>query len=421
MKKPLEDIRILDLTAWLSGPYAMEIAAYLGAEVIKIEKVDGGDAVRANGPYYGPRGIVFERSDPRDLSLCILKRARGRKSITLNLQTEKGREIFRRLVRISDVVAENFMPGVMDRLGIGYQELKKIKPDIILCSISGFGQDGPYRNLAAFDPVVEAMSGVMEVTGFPDSPPVRLGVAAGDMVAALYMMIGLLAALRYREKTGKGQTVDISMMDGLFSFLLDEALDVYVERGIPIRTGNRRIRLTPFNSYRAKDGWVVICSAADSHWANLLKAMGREDLLDDPRYKRLDQRMANADEVDALVESWTMTKSKNEVVEIVRKHGVASGIVATIPEVLSDPQLIHRGMIVDLIHPELGKVQGAVAHDIPVRLSESKGGFDMPAPYLGAHNEEIYCGLLGYSLDDLRQLEKEGVITSPPVRTGGKP
>lgn len=415
MKKPLEDIRILDLTAWLSGPYAMEIAAHLGAEVIKIEKVDGGDAVRANGPYYGPRGIVFERSDPRDLSLCILKRARGRKSITLNLQAEKGKEIFRRLVRISDVVAENFMPGVMDRLGIGYQELKKIKPDIILCSISGFGQDGPYRNLAAFDPVVEAMSGVMEVTGFPDSPPVRLGVAAGDMVAALYMMIGLLAALRYREKTGKGQTVDISMMDGLFSFLLDEALDVYVERGIPIRTGNRRIRLTPFNSYRAKDGWVVICSAADSHWANLLKAMGREDLLDDPRYKRLDQRMANADEVDALVESWTMTKGKNEVVEIVRKHGVASGIVATIPEVLSDPQLIHRGMIVDLIHPELGKVQGAVAHDIPVRLSESKGSFDLPAPYLGAHNEEIYCGLLGYSLDDLRQLEKEGVISSPPM------
>ena len=306
------------------------------------------------------------------------------------------------------------MPGVMDRLGIGYQELKEIKPDIILCSISGFGQDGPYRNLAAFDPVVEAMSGVMEVTGFPDSPPVRLGVAAGDMVAALYMMIGLLAALRYREKTGKGQAVDISMMDSLFSFLLDEALDVYVERGIPIRTGNRRIRLTPFNSYRAKDGWVVICSAADSHWANLLKAMGREDLLDDPRYNRLDQRMANADEVDALVESWTMTKGKKEVVEIVRKHGVASGIVATIPEVLSDPQLIHRGMIVDLIHPELGKVQGAVAHDIPVRLSESKGGFDLPAPYLGAHNEEIYCGLLGYSLEDLRQLEKEGVISSSP-------
>ena len=419
MKKPLEDIRILDLTAWLSGPYAMEIAAYLGAEVIKVEKTEGGDAVRANGPYYGPRGIVFEKKDPKDLSLCILKRARGRKSITLNLQSEKGKEIFRELVKKVDVVTENFAPGVMDRLGIGYQDLKKIKPDIILCSISGFGQDGPYRNFAAFDPVVEAMSGVMEVTGYPETPPVRLGVAAGDMVSALYMIIGLLAALRYREKTGRGQTVDISMMDSLFSFLFDESLDVYVERGIPIRTGNRRTRLTPFNSYKAKDGYVVICSAADSHWVNLLKAMGREDLLDDPRYMKLDQRMVNADEVDALVESWTVTKGKKEVAEIVRKHGVASGVVANIPDVLADPQLIHRGMIVDLFHPELGKVAGAVGHDIPVRLSESKGSFDLPAPYLGAHNEEVYCGLLGYSREEVRQLEKDGII-APVSKSASK-
>jgi crotonobetainyl-CoA:carnitine CoA-transferase CaiB-like acyl-CoA transferase len=403
MKKALEDVRILDLTAWLSGPYAMEIAAYLGAEVIKVEKTDGGDAVRANGPYYGPKGIVFERKDPKDLSLCILKRARGRKSITLNLQTEKGKEILRELVKKVDVVAENFAPGVMDRLGIGYQDLKKIKPDIIFCSISGFGQDGPYRNLAAFDPVVEAMSGVMEVTGFPETPPVRMGVAAGDLVSALYMIIGLLAALHYREKTGKGQAIDISMMDCLFSFLFDESLDVYVERGIPIRTGNRRIRLTPFNSYKAKDGYVVICSAADSHWTNLLKAMGREDLIGNPRYAKLDQRMANADEV-----------GKKEVAEIVRKNGVASGVVADIPAVLADPQLKHRGMIVDLFHPELGKVEGAVGHDIPIKLSESKGSFDLPAPYLGSHNEEIYCGLLGYSREELHQWEKDGTIAHVP-------
>ncbi|MGA2259822.1 MAG: CoA transferase [Acidobacteriota bacterium] len=410
MKRPLENVRILDLTAWLSGPYAMEIAAYLGAEVIKVEKVDGGDAVRANGPYYGPEGIVFEKKDPRDLSLCILKRARGRKSITLNLQNETGKRLCRELVKKVDIVAENFAPGTMERLGFGYPELKKIKSDIILCSISGFGQDGPYRSLAAFDPVVEGMSGVMEVTGYPENPPVRMGVAAGDLVSALYMVIGLQAALRYREKTGRGQAVDISMMDSLFSFLFDESLDVYVERGIPIRTGNRRLRLTPFNSHKAKDGYVVICSAADSHWTNLLKAMGREDLVDDARFKRLDQRMMNADAVDSIIESWTVTKAKAEVVEIVRKHGVASGIVATIPEVLADPQLKHRGMIVDLIHPELGKVKGAVGHDIPVKLSESKGEFDLPAPYLGAHNEEIYCSLLGYSKEAVHQLKRDGVI-----------
>jgi len=163
----------------------------------------------------------------------------------------KGKAIFMELTKKVDVVAENFAAGVMDRLGVGYPEIKKVKPDIIYCSISGFGQDGPYRNLPAFDPVVQGMSGVMEVTGYPENPPVRTGLAAGDQVAALYAVIGLLSALRYREKTGKGQAVDISMMDSLFSLLFDEALDVYVERGIPIRTGNRRLRLTPFNSYKA--------------------------------------------------------------------------------------------------------------------------------------------------------------------------
>jgi crotonobetainyl-CoA:carnitine CoA-transferase CaiB-like acyl-CoA transferase len=250
----------------------------------------------------------------------------------------------------------------------------------------------------------------MEVTGYPENPPVRTGLAAGDQVAALYAVIGLLSALRYREKTGQGQAVDISMMDSLFSLLFDEALDVYVERGIPIRTGNRRLRLTPFNSYKAKDGYVVICTGADVHWDNLLKAMGREDLIGDSRYKTLDQRMKNADEVDGLVESWTSQRGKKEVAEIVRKYGIASGIVATIPEVLEDPQLKERGMIVDLEHPEFGKVEGAKSHGIPIKLSESKGGFDRTAQYLGAHNEEIYRGWLGYSQEELQRLQKEGII-----------
>ncbi len=410
MKRPLEDVRILDLTTFLSGPYAMMIAAYLGAEVVKVERPGIGDPVRATPPYSGPGGIVLEKKDERDLSFSLLKRGRGKKSITLNLQAEKGKNICRELVKKVDVVAENFAPGVMDRLGIGYGELKKIKPDIIFCSISGFGQDGPYKNLPAFDPVVQGMSGVMEVTGYAENPPVRSGLAVGDQVAALYMVIGLLSALRYREKTGLGQAVDISMMDSLFSLLFDEALDVYVERGIPIRTGNRRLRLTPFNSYKAKDGYVVICTASDQHWSALLKAMGREDLLENARYKTLDQRMKNADEVDALVESWTSARPKRETVEILRKQGIAAGIVATIPEVLEDPQLNFRGMVTGLDHPEFGTVKGAVAHGIPVKLSESGGSFDRPGPYLGAHNQEVYGGWLGYSPEDLKQLHQEGVI-----------
>ena len=410
MKRPLEDIRILDLTTFLSGPYATMILAYLGAEVIKVERPGTGDPVRDNPPYYGPQGIVFNRQDKRDLSFSMLKRGRGKKSITLNLQSAKGKEVCKELVKKVDIVAENFAPGVMDRLGVGYQELRKIKPDLIYFSISGFGQDGPYRNLAAFDPVVQGMSGVMEVTGYPENPPVRMGLAAGDQVAALYAVIGTLAAIRYREKTGKGQAVDISMMDGLFSLLFDEALDVYVERGIPIRTGNRRLRLTPFSSFRAKDGFLTICTAADAHWTNLLKAMGREDLIEDARYKTQDQRMKNADEVDAIVESWTSTQEKKKAVEILRKFGIASGIVATIPEVLEDPQLHFRNMVMDFEHPEFGNVKGAKAFNIPTKLTESAGHFDRPGPYLGAHNEEIYSGWLGYSKEELSQLQKEGVI-----------
>jgi crotonobetainyl-CoA:carnitine CoA-transferase CaiB-like acyl-CoA transferase len=410
IKKPLEGVRIVDLTAWLSGPYATQILAYLGAEVIKIEKSVGGDAVRSNGPYYGPKGIVFEKTDPKEISFCILKRSRGKKSVSLNLQTAKGKEILRKLIASSDAVCENFLPGTMEKLGFGYEELKKIKSDIILASTSGFGQDGPYRKFAAFDPVVEGMSGVMEVTGYGEHPPVRMGVAGGDLVAALYMVIGLQAALRYRDQTGKGQAVDISMMDSLFSFLMDESLDVNVDNNIPIRTGNRRLRLTPFNSYQCKDGYAVICSAADSHWAGLCKAMGREELIDDPRCKKLDNRQANADFVDETVESWTRNLPKLQVVDLVRAAGVASGNVATIPEVLSDPQLLHRGMIADLFHPELGKIEGAKGHDFPFRFSESQGGFERPASYLGAHNEEVLCDILGYSKRELDEMKEAGVI-----------
>ena len=410
IKKPLEGVRVIDMTAWLSGPYATELMAWLGAEVIKIEKHEGGDAVRSNGPYFGPKGIVFEKTDPKEISLCILKRSRGKKSVSLNLKTEQGKEILRELVKTADIVAENFLPGTMEKLGFGFEALKKLKSDIILGSCSGFGQDGPYKHHAAFDPVVEAMSGVMEVTGYPDQPPVRLGVAGGDLVAALYMAIGLQAALRYRDQTGKGQHVDVSMMDSLFSFLMEESLDVYVDNNIPIRTGNRRLRLTPFNSYECKDGYATICSAADSHWAALCRAMGREELIDDPRCRKLDNRQQNADFVDNTVEAWTRTLNKHEVVEAVRKAGVASGIVATIPEVLADPQLKHREMITDLYHPELGKVEGAVGHDFPMRFSDTRGSFELPGSYLGSHNEEVLCGILGYSKEQVAQWKKDGVI-----------
>jgi formyl-CoA transferase len=409
-ERPLQDIKVLDLSIYLSGPFLTMLMAGFGAEVIKVERPLLGDPVRMNLPYAGPDGITFTRQTAEDMSIGFLKRGRNKKSITLNLRSEKGKNILCELVKKVDVVTSNFTPGVMDRLGIGYEKLKTINPGIIYCTISGFGNSGPYRELPAFDLVVQAMSGVMYMTGDPESPPVKAGIAVSDYCGALSALSGILIALHYKKRTGKGQEVDISMMDALFSFLFDDALDVYGERGIPVRDGNRTVRLTPFNVYQTKDGYVAIATGSDEMWANLLSAMGMPELKDDLRYKKLDQRAENVDEVDALIKSWTLSKTNNEVVRELRKFRVPCGPVNKANEMCRDPQLISRGMVKELHHPLFGKVEGVCAAGLLIQLSETPGEFTSPAPLLGQHNEEIYSNWLGLSREELGKLKEEGII-----------
>lgn len=410
MTKPLEGIKILDATTFLSGPYATLLLAGMGAEVIKVEQPNGGDPARVSPPFAGKNGTVAKPGEKGDISFGFLKRCRDKKSITLNLKHPKGKELFKELAQKVDVVVENFRPGTLDKLGVGYQELKEINPRLIYCSLSGFGLSGAYRDLPAFDIVVQAMSGLMSINGSPDSPPVKTGVTLGDLAGGLFAALGILAALRYRDLTGRGQLVETSMMDALIALMLDEAPDFWASQGRSLRMGNRLLRLTPFNSYLTNDGYIVIANGNDLHWERLLKAMGREDLIGDSRFSIQAQRTANADEVDAIITSWTQTKSSQEAVDILVQCEVPCGPVRDILDVLQDQELIKRGTVVDFEHPKTGKVEGFKTWGMPIKFSEVSVGFEKPAPELGAHNQEIYEGLLGLTSAELEALKANKAI-----------
>ena len=409
MRKHLEGVRIIDLTAYLSGPYVSMNLAAMGAEVIKIERPKIGDPCRWNPPFAGPEGITRTKKSDSDVSALYLKRNRGKKSVFLDLRHEKGKDIFRRLVETGDVVVENFAVGAMDRLGFGYEALREINPKIIYCSISGYGQDGPYKNRTAFDLTVQATSGIMGVTGFPDGPPTRCGAWVGDMIPAMYGLSGILAALYSREKTGRGERLDISMQDACFSMIMDEALDLHLEWGVPMRTGNRNPRLAPWNTYQARDGYVIICVAANPQWQAFLEAIDRLDLADDDKYATPEGRFKNSDEIEEIVKAWLAPLSKAEALERLRAKKVPCDEVPEIADILQDPHLQHRGMIHELRHPLHGGT-GVKTAGFPIRFTDTEAGLDVSAPFPGQHGDEVYAELLGLSGEELSKLREEGII-----------
>jgi crotonobetainyl-CoA:carnitine CoA-transferase CaiB-like acyl-CoA transferase len=409
VKKHLEGVRVIDLTAWLAGPFlSMQLAA-LGAEVIKVERPGIGDPTRGLVPFAGPKGLGFEGRTAEDIALINLKRNRGKKSITLNMKTRRGMEIFRMLLAKGDVLLENFAPGTMESFGIDYAAVKGINPKIIFCSIAGYGQSGPYRDRSAFDLTIQATSGIMAVTGFPDGPPLRCGPWIGDLVPALYGLSGILAALVSREKTGRGERIDISMQDCGFSLIMDEALDLLLARGIPPRQGNKNPRVVPWSTFPTKDGNIAICVGTDDQWKVFLEAVQREDCLKDPRFKSLGDRLKNADEVEAVVTGWSQDLSTEEALKVLREKKVPCDPVLEVKDVLEDPQLRSRGMIQELMHP-LNPQTGVKAAGFPICFSELPAGYPSPAPLLGQNNEEIYVGLLRFSQEEFEQLKKEKII-----------
>ena len=409
MRTHLEGIRVLDLTAYLSGPFTGMYLAAMGAEVIKIEQPKVGDPCRWNPPFAGPEGVHYEMKSDIDVSLIYLKRNRNKKSIGLNLKSDAGKDIFKQLVAKSDVVLENFSPGVMERLGFDYETLREINPRIIFCSISGYGQDGPSRNRAAFDLTIQAASGLMDITGFPDGPPARCGAWIGDMTASLYAGWSISTALYSREKTGQGERIDIAMQDSCFSLIMDEALDLHLKMGIPMRAGNRNPRLAPWNVFSTKDGYIVVAVANNAQWASLLKALSREDLADDPRFSNPSLRCKHTDTVEVIVTEWVGQFTSEEALRRLREHKVPCDHVPGIAEVLEDENLHYRGMIHELVHPRAGKT-GIKAAGFPVHFSECPATMDRSAPYPWQHTEEIYTEVLGMSQEELQALKDEGVV-----------
>lgn len=393
--KALEGIRVVDLTQAYSGPFCTMHLADHGAEVIKIERPGLGDQSRTWGPIRNGYSAYY----------AFLNR--NKKGLSLDLRSEKGKEVFKRLVSTADVVCENFRVGTMEKLGLGYEELKAINPRLIYASISGFGLNGPLAKLPAYDIVAQAMSGIMSITGFPDSPPTKVGPSVGDNYTGTYMALGIVMALYHREKTGKGQRLDVAMLDTLFS-ILENAVVEYTVAGItPTRKGNADPGIAPFDSFQAKDGEVVFGVGTDAMWRKLCEIMGRPELADDPRYATNDDRCKNyLPDLKETIESFTRTKSKEELRELMEAVGIPFGFILSVPEVAEHPQIQARNMLVEVEDPGLGRIR---IPGVPIKLHETPGVVERPAPLLG-QDTDLILSELGYSSEEIASMREEGVI-----------
>ncbi len=410
MNKILDGIVVLDLTRFFSGPQCTLFLAGMGAEVIKIDDPKGGDPTAFAPPFDGPAGIAFERKSDQDMGLAYLKRARGKKSVTLDLKSKEGLEIFFRMVSRADVVVENFRAGVATRLGIDYAALCRANPGIIYCALTGYGSTGPAKDDKAYDLMVQAAVGLMSMTGQPGEPPVKTASALSDAVSGVFAANGIVAALLHRERTGEGQAIDVAMADCLFSLIYDEPIECYERLNLAPRQGNRIMRFSPFNIFQASDGWVAIGAATHSEWLDLLKAMGREDLKDDANMMDIGWRIQNNAEVDAVVTQWTAKLTKDRVVEALSEVSVACSPVRSTVEVMQWDQLLERQMIVKLMNPLTGAASAASAPGFPIKFSRTPASYDTPAPIPGAHTDDIFQRLAGLSAADLTRLKSAGVI-----------
>jgi crotonobetainyl-CoA:carnitine CoA-transferase CaiB-like acyl-CoA transferase len=407
---PLDGIRVLDLTRFLSGPHATLLLAGLGAKVIRIDDPRQVDPTFSAPPFLGPGGVSLRRMGPSDIGLAYLKRCRSKKAITLDLKQPAGHTLFLRLVEQADVVVENFRPGVMQRLNLDYAVMEKANPRIIHCAISGYGATGPLSRKKSYDLMVQAASGLMAITGEPDGPACKAGSPLSDGIAGTYAVAGILAALLQRGRTGRGQFIDVSMLDCLFALLFDEPLDCYDRLGLPLRQGNRIMRFSPFNSYPTRDGAIVIGAATNEDWLRLLAVIGREDLSKDANYMDTGWRVANNALIDDTVATWTRTHTRAEALEKLDAKEIACSAVNGIADILKWQHLRDREMLQPLHGPGSDAAQGALAAGFPLRFSGADVGYHRPAPMPRANNEEIYTGLLNLSRADQEELAKAGVI-----------
>lgn len=382
-KKALTGIKVLDMTQFLAGPYCGMVLADMGAEVIKIESPPGGDFVRIAIPQINGVSIYYENMN------------RGKKSVTINLKTPEGKELFAKLLAEADVLIENNRPGVMERLGFGYEQVKIINRRLIYCSISGFGQTGPYSERPGYDLIGQAMSGAMSLTGVPGSIPLKFGIPIGDVLGGMNGAIGILAALQYRSVSGEGQQIDAALVDSLVGSMLTNSMGYIVNGKIPGRSANRYFNAYPYDSFSAKDGEYVIACGTDPHFAALAKVMGKPELLEDPRFKEFLVRKTNPnmDDLKVIIDEWSSDKTVTECVTLIMAADIPVSPIYDVKQVVEDPHIREaREMFVNVEHPVAGTI---TITGNPIKMSATSTTPTKCAPLLGEHNEEIY-GALGY-------------------------
>ncbi len=389
-------VRVLDLSRVLAGPFCGMLLADMGAEVIKLEIPGRGDDSRQFPPFVGGESMYYVNLN------------RGKRSITMNLKTDEGKRLFVELVKRCDVLLENFRPGTMERLGLGYEELREANPRLVYAAISGFGQYGPYRERPGYDIIGQAMGGLLSITGWPDGPPTRSGTAIGDILSSLFCCVGILAALNVRERTGEGQMVDVSLVDSVFAALENIPQRFYVDGLVPGRIGNRYEFVYPYDTFRARDGWVVIGIANDVIWDRFIEVTGLTGLGDDPRFASNMLRVENHGALKPLIEEWTSRHEKDAIVELLNRHRVPSCPIYDVREASEDEHIGGaRGMVVELEQPGVGavRVQGN-----PVKMSETRPVPRGPAPSLGGDTYEVLRELLGVCPEEYERLKEQGVV-----------
>ncbi len=394
-RPPLAGIRVLDLTRVLAGPFCSMSLGDMGAEVIKIEEPGKGDDTRGWPPFAGGEATYF------------LSVNRNKKSLTLNMKATEGQEILRKLVARSDVMLENFRPGTMERLGFGYDSLRRLNPRLIYCSISGFGESGPEASRPGYDLIVQGESGIMDLTGFSDGPPVKVGNSIADLVAGIAAAQGITLALLARQRSGKGQKVEIGMLDVMASLLTYQAGLYWNAGGRPARRGNQHPSIVPYEVFQAKDAYLTLGVANNSLWERCCRAIGRAEMAQDPRFDSEANRVAHRGELIPLLNEVFATRPVDEWLKRLEDAGVPAGRIKSVAEVCESAHLKARGMAVRLSHPKAG---GITVMGVPIRLWDTPGAASAPPPLLGQHTDEILTRLLRLPKARVERLRAAGVV-----------
>ena len=393
---PLDGIRVLDLTHVLAGPYCTMFLGDLGAEVIKVEQPGVGDDTRGWGPpFTGGESAYF---------LCV---NRNKKSVTIDLKSKEGVGLVGRLAERADVLIENFRPGTMERLGLGEKELRTINPKLIYASLSGFGSDGPMSDAPGYDLIVQAWGGLMSITGPADGEPSKVGVAIIDLVAGLMLGKSIAAALFAREKLGVGQKIDTSLLEAEVACLINVGSNYLIERKIPRRWGNAHPSIVPYQSFKTKNGYLVIGVASEGIWRRFCDAIGRAEWVDDSRFEKNADRVENRSLLIGLLADIFLSRSTEEWLTVLNSAGVPCAPVQTVDQVFKAPQVLHREMLVEVDHPTAGTVSMA---GIPVKFSLTPASVRLPPPLLGQHTEEVLATWLGMNREEIAELKSKAVI-----------